>query len=173
MVQGVEIGSDVHLGYPPLIFKHRLGIIRLGDGVKLSGSVFQNPLCGSERMVLAATEPGSQIIIGSHSGLSCCTIFAANSIRIGSFVNIGAGAHIYDTDFHPIDAIARRKNQKKDIRSLPVVIEDDVWIGAGATILKGVHIGKGAIIACGAIVTRNVPAGALVGGIPARLINHV
>ena len=52
--------------------------------------------------------------------------------------------------------------------SKPIVIEDRVWCGANVTITKGVHIGTGAVIAAGAVITKDVPAGALVGGVPAR-----
>jgi maltose O-acetyltransferase len=59
------------------------------------------------------------------------------------------------------------------VRSAPVVIEDEVWIGYNATILKGVHIGKGAMIAPGAVVVRDVPAGTLVAGNPAVAIREL
>ena len=53
-----------------------------------------------------------------------------------------------------------------------IVVEDDVWIGYGATILSGVHIGRGAVIAAGAVVTKDVDAYAIVGGIPARILRY-
>ena len=53
-----------------------------------------------------------------------------------------------------------------------IVVEDDVWIGYGATIMSGVHIGKGAVIASGAVVVKDVPAYAIVGGVPAKLIRY-
>ena len=53
-----------------------------------------------------------------------------------------------------------------------IIIEDDVWIGYGATIMSGVHIGKGAVIAANAVVTKNVPAYAIVAGIPAKLVRY-
>ena len=54
----------------------------------------------------------------------------------------------------------------------PIVIDDDVWIGYGATVLSGVHIGQGAVIAAGAVVTKDVPPYAVVGGVPAKLIRY-
>jgi acetyltransferase-like isoleucine patch superfamily enzyme len=69
-----------------------------------------------------------------------------------------------DTDFHRVDGRASA--------DAPVSIGNRVWIGAGAKILKGVSIGDGAVIAAGAIVTRDVPAGALVAGNPAQVIRE-
>ena len=59
---------------------------------------------------------------------------------------------------------------KQDYIDASIVIEDDVWIGGGTTILAGVHIGKGAIIAAGAVVNKDVPEYAIVGGVPAKLL---
>ena len=57
-------------------------------------------------------------------------------------------------------------------RALPIVIEDDVWIGASATVLGGVTIGEGAIIGAGAVVTRDVPPGETYAGVPARRLHR-
>lgn len=110
----------------------------------------------------------AQLIIGDHVGISGAAIFSAESIVIGNHVLIGANASIYDTDFHPIDAESRRLN--KPAKTSPIVIEDDVWIGASATILKGVRIGNGSVIAAGSIVTRDIPPNVLAAGVPARVI---
>ena len=70
--------------------------------------------------------------------------------------------------FRQRDAPEGDKSRRPAIISKPVVIEDDVWIGIGAMILKGVQVGRGARIGAGAVVTRDVPAGATVTGNPAR-----
>ena len=64
-------------------------------------------------------------------------------------------------------------NQRRLTSKGPVVIEDNVWIGEKASILSGVHIGKGAIIGAGAVVTKDVPAGHMALGVPARILSMV
>jgi acetyltransferase-like isoleucine patch superfamily enzyme len=97
------------------------------------------------------------------------------SIKIGDNVKIGGGARIYDTDFHSIDP-ELRINPKTDFinkQKLEVVIEDNVFIGAHATILKGVCIGKNSIIGASSVVTKNIPANEIWAGNPAKFIRNV
>lgn len=89
-------------------------------------------------------------------------------LRIGNHVRIGHRTSIITSD-HRYDDMSVPIHQQGLIFG-EVVIEDDVWIGCNATILKGVRIGRGAIIAAGAVVTRDVPANAIFGGVPARQI---
>ena len=91
-------------------------------------------------------------------------------IDIGADVLIGDSVTIRDTGHIFADVDAPIISQGIDVR--PVVIEDDVWIGHGATVLKGVRIGRGAVVAAGAVVTRNVEPYTVVGGVPARLIGR-
>lgn len=86
-------------------------------------------------------------------------------ITIGDDVVISENVHIRDSDTHQI----LEENYES---TLPVVIGNHVWIGANATILKGVTIGNGAIIAAGAVVTKNVPANSIVAGCPAKIIRE-
>ena len=84
-------------------------------------------------------------------------------------------SNVYDTDFHTIDPILRKKQNLnlKSIKSSPVIIGNDVWIGGNVTILKGVNIGDRAVIAFGAVVTKDVPKEELHGGIPAVKIKNI
>lgn len=98
-----------------------------------------------------------------------CVFLDVNKIIIGNNVMLGPRVGFY-TAGHPIDAEIR--NQELEF-GLPIVVEDNVWIGANATILPGVTIGKNSIIAAGAVVTKNVPTNTIVGGNPAKVIREV
>lgn len=87
-------------------------------------------------------------------------LIAAESIIIGSDCAISWDVQIVDTDFHSLNGR----------RSAAIVIGDNVWIGSRVTVLKSVVIGDGAVVAAGSVVTRSVPPGALVAGVPARVI---
>jgi acetyltransferase-like isoleucine patch superfamily enzyme len=128
-------------------------------------------------------EPSGMIEVGDDSILVGPTFMCAQRISIGRRVVISYQVTIADADFHPIDPELRRQdaiaNSPSGDRShrpsyifRPVVIEDDAWIGIGAIILKGVTIGRGARVDAGAVVTSNVPPGAIVAGNPARLISQ-
>lgn len=95
------------------------------------------------------------------------SIGATGSITLGDRVRIGPYTMIVDTDFH--DPL------KRDVRPppRPVVLEDDVWVGAKASIMPGVRIGRGSIVGTGSVVTRDVPPFTVVGGVPARIIRNL
>lgn len=128
-------------------------------------------LLGGGKTVLYVNN-GASLIIGSNIGISNSTICAKSGISIGNNVTIGAGASILDSDFHPLDPEARKKGGEGTI-SLPICIQDNVFIGANATILKGVTIGSGAVIGACSVVTRNVPAGEIWAGNPAKFIRKI
>jgi acetyltransferase-like isoleucine patch superfamily enzyme len=124
-------------------------------------------------------EPSGRIDIGGDCVLAGAVFMCADHIRVGRRVIISYNVTIADSDFHPLDPEERKrdaianaplgdKQNRPPVRTSPVIIEDDAWIGIGAIILKGVVIGAGARVGAGAVVTRNVPAGATVVGNPAR-----
>jgi acetyltransferase-like isoleucine patch superfamily enzyme len=76
---------------------------------------------------------------------------------------------VFDTDFHAIDPEVRRTDPF-NLAIAPVEIESDVWLGARSIVLKGVRVGAGSVVAAGAVVTKDVPPGTLVAGVPAKVV---
>ncbi len=116
-----------------------------------------------------------QLSIGHGSFLGHnCALTIAKQIKIGNHCLIAAGVRITDFDGHPLGADERRAGGIFAADTvLPVIIGDDVWIGHGAVILKGVNVGDRAIIGARAVVTRDVPADTVVAGNPARVIKSL
>lgn len=115
--------------------------------------------------MLTTLVPGSKIIIGNNCGFSGTVISSALSITIGNNVRCGANTLITDTDFHTDDYRAGANR--------PVIIEDNVWLGYGVKVLKGVHIGYNTIIGAGSIVTKDIPANVMAAGNPCRVIKDI
>ena len=152
------------------IEKHPSATIRIGKKCCFRSAKCSN-IAGVDRPVLLAARCGARIELGDFCGLSGTVIAADTSIRIGDRVMVGANCTIVDTDFHPVDAQARFAGERG--KSLPVVIEDDVFIGMNSMILKGVTIGRGSIIGAGSVVTKDIPPGVLAAGNPARVIRQL
>ncbi|MEO2082246.1 MAG: acyltransferase [Leeuwenhoekiella sp.] len=112
-----------------------------------------------------------EIYLGENSYISSFSVIGANeSIFIGKNVMIADGVSIRDTDHNFENLDIPMINQ--GIVTAPIVIKDNVWIGYGAVITKGVTIESGAIIAANAVVTKDVPENAIVGGVPARILKY-
>jgi acetyltransferase-like isoleucine patch superfamily enzyme len=120
-----------------------------------SGGEIEIESCSFESGVRLELHRDATLSIGKGTYLNRnVQIVVAESVTIGRGVKIGWDTVIMDTDLHG--------HSGRPAQSKPVIIEDDVWIGCRALILKGVHIGKGAVVAAGAIVTKDVPALAVV-----------
>jgi len=126
-----------------------------------------------------AAGPDGFIEIGDYSYLWNASLVCNAAIRMGCRVWVAGGVTISDSDFHPIDPLERiadtvalsmigDRSKRPNFAVKPVTVGDDVRIGVNATILKGVTIGAGAVIAPGSLVTRDVPPGCKVEGNPAR-----
>lgn len=138
--------------------------------------------CTMDGVHFAIGENG-RVSIGDYCYFTNAVLLCELELRIGNYVVIGWNATIADTDFHPLapaeriaDAIACSplgKGPRPEIARHPVVIEDDVWIGPNATLLKGVRIGAGSWIEAGSLVTRDVPPRTRVLGNPAQIVGPV
>jgi acetyltransferase-like isoleucine patch superfamily enzyme len=140
----------------------------LGDGVHLSGrSTFAGALRSDGRR--------PRLRVGDDSYLGHRLIITVDDeVQIGAHVRIADDVYLCGYDAHPLDPIARRVQPGPVDYSgrSRIVIEDDVWICQGAIVLKGVRVGRGAVVGAHAVVTRDVPAGAIVAGNPARLVGR-
>jgi maltose O-acetyltransferase len=127
---------------------------------------------------------GGKITVGSNCFIGeGSRIWSANNISIGDNVLISHNVNIHDTNSHSLSAARRRAHvndiflrghppELPDVPDSPVVIEDDVWIGFNSTIMKGVTIGKGAVIGACSVITKDVAAFTVVVGTPARVVGQ-
>lgn len=174
---GVQYGKNLNV-YNRVYLQGDGKVIIGDDFIFLSGDSC-NPICRNIRGTIYTMDSEACIKIGNRVGISSACLWAKERITIGNDVNIGGDCLIIDNDAHPINFMQRRmsyitkvgqKSFYNTIVTAPVVIEDDVWIGARCQILKGVHIGARSIIAAGSIVTKDVPPDVIAGGNPCRVI---
>ena len=171
-LRGVQLGPGWRCYGLPIIQRHRRSLIRIGRGMTLRSSPMSNPLAPNHPVIISARRPNARLIIGDDFGMTGGSLVCDESIAIGNRVWVGANAVIADTDFHPLEA-ARRRVQPLAAKTAPIVIDDDVFIGMRALILKGVHIGEGAVIAAGSVVSRDVPPRTVTAGNPAQIVREL
>ena len=127
---------------------------------------------------------GGEIKIGEYCFVGVGTrIWSGKKIDIGDRVLISHNVNILDNTSHPFDASERHRQflsilsvghpPDVDLGDREIIIEDDAWICAGSFVNRGVRIGRGAIVAAGSVVTKDVDCYTLVGGNPARFIKHI
>lgn len=115
----------------------------------------------------------------SYGGISLIDFGSEHKLKIGSFCSIAPNVQFILAGDHRVDTVStfpfKVKVMQQDLEGVSkgdIVLADDVWIGYGATILSGVHIGQGAVVAAGSLVSKDVPPYAIVGGVPAKVIKY-
>ncbi len=167
------MNGHVQVDKAPIVLKTGKSEISIGDNVTLHSdvagfsSIIQNPCRLYTRTAYA------ELRIGNNSGLSGALINCFKRVIIGNNVWIGANVSIFDSDSHPINPYERIYGKEVNFKANEVVIDDYVWIGANSIILKGVHIGRGAVIGAGSVVTKDVPELTIYAGNPARFIKII
>ncbi|TAF46603.1 MAG: acyltransferase [Sphingobacteriales bacterium] len=151
---------------------HRNSTILFGQKVVFNNTTRSN-FIGLNKKSTIFVGNNAKLEIGDNSGFSNVSLHAIKAIKIGKYCNIGGNCFIWDSDFHPIDYIKRREHIESKINSLPVVIGDDVFIGANSIILKGVSIGNMSVIGAGSVVTKSIPDKELWAGNPAKFIRKI
>jgi acetyltransferase-like isoleucine patch superfamily enzyme len=172
MLHGVEWGRSWRIFGAPIIQRHLGSKILLGDGLVLRSWKRSNPLVPNHPVVFATRTAEAIIRVGDGCGFTGATLVAASRVEIGNRVLLGANVTVTDTDFHPLDAHDRATNSVAS-NGLPISIEDDAFVGMNTVILKGVTVGRGAVIGANSVVTADIPAGVIAAGNPARVIRVI
>jgi acetyltransferase-like isoleucine patch superfamily enzyme len=158
----------IHIPY--IIHKSRKNALKIGKNLKLISKFDNNSIGLLQPVFINARSKNCRIIIGDNVGKSGSTISAFKLIEIGNNVMIGSGSLIMDNDAHNIHPEMRSLPMTESAVS-PVIIKNNVFIGARSIILKGVTIGEGAVVGAGSVVTKDVPPYSIVGGNPAKIIS--
>lgn len=157
----------------PYVMVARGGKFSIGKNFAMNNGIKGNPI-GCYECCTFFVDRDAVLTIGDNVGISQAALVCHKSITIGDNVKIGGGVCIYDTDFHSLDPIIRRSSEDlKNRAEQPVVIGNDVFIGAKSIILKGVTIGNNSVIGAGSVVTKSVPANQIWAGNPAKFIRNI
>ncbi|MBI1757717.1 MAG: acyltransferase [Actinobacteria bacterium] len=158
-------GGALRVGLGPfgLTSTHDRSVIRVRPGARFEVA----GVVSLQRGVRVVVDSG-ELVIGHGSNVNGLTkILVATSVRIGRDCTFSWDVQVLDNDFHTLTV-----NGQPKPATAPIVIGDRVWVGTRAVILKGVTIGDGAVVAAGAVVTRDVPPNAIVAGVPAAVVGH-
>lgn len=150
------VGRYLSIEGKPMI--NNRGFIELGEEVRIWSKFMK---------VIISVKKGARLKIGHNTRINGVHIACKSNITIGNNVRIAPYVLIMDSDFHNVE------DHFSEAQSSFVVIEDDVWIASKSTILKGVTVGKGSVIAAGSVVTKNVEPYTVVGGVPSKMIKSI
>lgn len=140
-------------------------IISIGNDCIFNSSSTSNRIGVYSPCMFSTITKDAKIKIGNGCGFSGTVIGAFQSIKLGNNVRCGANTLITDSDWHTDDY---RTGENKE-----VVIDDNVWLGYGVKVLKGVHIGKNSLIGANSVVTKDIPANVIAAGNPCKVIKSI
>ena len=165
----IDYGADSQfIGLPRLQLKKDTEL-KIGVRCIFRSKPGSNPIGVDQPVTFCTLLSKAKIVIGDSVGISGGTICARQLVEIGDGTLIGANTYIFDNDFHAIDPVARANDDYSAVRSSPVRIGSNVFIGARSIVLKGVYIGDNAVIGAGSVVSQSIPCGALAAGNPCRV----
>lgn len=175
--KGVVTGSNITiLGKVSVIGP---GKISIGDNFCMTSGEHINPICANMQGAFFTDRPNAKITIGNNVGMSSTRMWIHDSLTIGNNVKIGGAVLLIDTDCHELNYQVRNgslptgEGWGETTKSAPIVIEDDVWIGAQSIVLKGVTIGARSIIGAGSVVTKSIPADCIAAGNPCKVTRRL
>ena len=148
------------------------GKVTIGNNFYMTSGNHVNPISSNLQGSILTDNPKVEIHIGDNVGMSSTRMWIHDRLEIGDNVKIGACVLLIDTDTHPIDYKVRCQSNE-GTKFAPIIIEDDVWIGAHSIVLKGVTIGARSIIGAGSVVTKSIPADCIAAGNPCKVIRTI
>lgn len=164
-LMGIEHGNKIKF-YGNMKFKKANGsTIAMGNRCVFRSSFSSNLLGINKPCIISACLPNAKIQIGEKCGFSGTSIFCFSSITIKNNVRCGANTMIFDGDAHLSDP--RTPSPR------PVIIGNNVWLGANVIILKGVTIGDNTIIGAGSVVSKSIPENVIACGNPCKIIRTI
>lgn len=161
---GIKFGKRCSFRGNMILYLHKDSMIKIGDNCRFNSISYYNFRGINHRCILSTGKKNAQIIIGNNCGFSGVSIVADKRVIIGDNVLCGANVIIGDRNDH---------QERYDVPPLDVLIGNNVWIGMNTTIMKGVAIGNNSIIGASSLVTKDVPANEIWGGVPARYIKKI
>lgn len=161
------LGQKVFFNKLPNIYITKDCVLTLGDNVLINSNNKRYHINMHSNCKIILDRPGAEIVIGSNSRIHGTCIHAYKSIRIGKNCLIAANTQIFDGNGHDV-SLSNPSNRINTIgNAKPIIIEDNVWIGANSIILPGVTLGEGCVVSAGSIVVKDVPPRCIVAGNPA------
>jgi acetyltransferase-like isoleucine patch superfamily enzyme len=161
IIRNIKINGNCQFYGIPHFRRFQFSTISIGKNCTFRSDNTSNLIGINHKCILSTHHETATITIGDNCGFSGTSIGAAKEIRIGNNVLVGANSIITDFDWH-LD--------RSNTTPLPVIIQDNVWIGVNTTILKGVTIGENSIIGANSLVVKNIPANVIAGGVPCKVL---
>jgi acetyltransferase-like isoleucine patch superfamily enzyme len=174
-ISKATVGHDCKIyGIPRITVSRMDAVLKIGNHFRMNSGRLFNEI-GRYQPCVLVVGPRAVLKIGDNVGVSSVAIICQLEIVIGNNVRIGGNTVIYDSDFHSIDHVKRTSQPEdlSDAKKARVEIQDNVFIGAHATILKGVVIGRNSIVGACSVVVKSIPENEVWAGNPAVFIKRV
>ena len=157
----------------PILSESIDSTIIIGDSVTFVSNSFDTALGVRQPCILRTLRKGAIVKIGNNTAASGLVVCSETSVSIGNSCLLGANVTIFDTDFHLIHSLNRIRDDHHLASTKPVYIGDNVFVGTGSIVCKGVTIGNNSVIGAGSVVTKSFAENSIVGGNPAELLGKV
>jgi acetyltransferase-like isoleucine patch superfamily enzyme len=164
-LRGIQLGTNCKFYGKTYFFKVNYSTIEIGSSCTFRSKINSNLIGINRPCMLSTLAPNARIVIGKNCGFSGTVIGSFINITLGDYVRCGSNTLITDSDWHLSDP---RSGEPR-----PVIIGNNVWLGEGAKILKGVVIGENTVIGAGSIVTKSIPSNVIAAGNPCVVIKKL